>query len=139
MTSLVPPPSIPSRATAVVTCIDTRIDPLGLLQAGPGELHIIRNAGALVTDDVIRSLVVSQTRGETSRIQLIMHTDCAVHGLAPTAEIDGQVVATGGYQDLEATLADGVAILRTQAPLLHRDQVSGFIYDVISGKLHRHH
>lgn len=73
--------AVPSRHLAVVTCMDVRIDPLLLLGLKLGEAHILRNAGARVTDDVIRSLVISQQALSTRTVVLMPHTRCGVLGL----------------------------------------------------------
>ena len=72
------PPALP---VAVVACMDARLNPYGLLGLSEGDAHVIRNAGGLVTDDVIRSLVVSQQLMGTEEIILIQHSGCGLHGV----------------------------------------------------------
>ncbi len=76
-----PPESLdvePKRRLAVVTCMDSRLDVFAALGLGHGEAHILRNAGGVITDDVIRSLAVSQRRLGTREVMLIHHTDCGL-------------------------------------------------------------
>ncbi len=136
-------PAEPSRRLAVLTCMDARIDPWRLLEAGPGEVHVVRNAGGLVTDDAIRSLVISQRLLRTRKIDVIMHTQCSLY------ELDEQSLARavrrddptsglsdfGSFADLEAELHRGVERLRAAAALPHRDRVRGHIYDVDTARL----
>ena len=72
----------PSRQLAIVTCMDSRLDVFAALGLGDGEAHVLRNAGGVVTDDVIRSLAVSQRRLGTSEVMLIHHTDCGMQKLS---------------------------------------------------------
>ena len=71
----------PSRRLAIVTCMDSRLDVFAALGLGDGEAHILRNAGGVITDDVIRSLAVSQRRLGTREVMLIHHTDCGMQTL----------------------------------------------------------
>src|SRR5215204_3805186 len=77
-------PGVPGKAAkrlAVLTCIDSRIDPLAMLGLRPGDAKIIRNAGARVTDDALRSLVIATTLLDVNRVCVVHHTDCAMVGL----------------------------------------------------------
>src|SRR5882724_11492211 len=71
----------PSRRLAIVTCMDSRLDVFAALGLGDGEAHILRNAGGVITDDVIRSLAISQRRLGTRSVMLIHHTDCGMEKL----------------------------------------------------------
>lgn len=75
-------PRVPQRNIAVVTCMDARIDVFALLALQPGDAHVIRNAGGVVTDDVIRSLVISQRALGTRHIVVVHHTDCGMTSLS---------------------------------------------------------
>jgi carbonic anhydrase len=128
--------SVPLSGLAVVACMDARLDVEETLGLRTGDAHIIRNAGGLVTEDVIRSLIVSQRLGGTNEIVLIEHTGCGLHradesriraGLDLPFEI-------GVFDDLEANLRRQVAILR-QHPLLGRVPVHGLLFDVATGRL----
>lgn len=70
---------VPTKHLAIVTCMDSRIDTFRIFGLDSGESHIIRNAGGLVTDDVLRSLVLSQRVLHTREIVLVHHTDCGLH------------------------------------------------------------
>src|SRR6202142_3201471 len=80
-----PLPVQPSRHAAIVACMDSRMKIFGLLGMGDGESHVIRNAGGVVTDDVIRSLAVSQRLLGTTEIILIHHTDCGLQKITDDA------------------------------------------------------
>src|ERR1700690_414315 len=71
---------IPSKHVTLVTCMDSRIDPFRIFGLDSGEAHILRNAGGIVTDDVLRSLVLSQRLLETREVLLVHHTNCGLHG-----------------------------------------------------------
>jgi carbonic anhydrase len=132
----VPQSARPRRRLAVVTCMDTRIDPLVVLGAAVGDLHVIRNAGGVVTGDVVRSLAVSQRRLGTTAVDVVMHTDCGTMALdekALRAEIgdsDAARMRFHTFTDLHEELRRGVAALRGAPALLHRDRIRGLIYDV---------
>ena len=128
---------VPKRKQVVVTCMDTRLDPLRMLNAAIGDLHVLRNAGGLVTADVERSLVISQRRLQTTRIDVIMHTSCGMNGLdedALRAEIASAGAEPpsrfGSFADLEAELRRGVALLRSNPALQNRTQIRGYVYDL---------
>ena len=135
-------PATPSSRLAVVTCMDARIDPFTILKLRPGEAHIMRNAGGLVTGDVVRSLIVSQRTLGTNRIDLMMHTQCGMLKLdeaalrrAITADAGpGFERSFGAFDDLEAELVRGVEVLRSTPSLVDRAHVRGLIYDVDSGR-----
>ncbi|HET8823260.1 MAG TPA: carbonic anhydrase [Thermoleophilaceae bacterium] len=116
----------PRRKLAVLTCMDARIEPLSLLGLEVGDAHVIRNAGGLVTDDAMRSLSASQSMLDTEEIVLVMHEDCGMQG-APRD--------VGGFEDLEATLRDGVERLRASEELTARDNIRGFVFDPETGAL----
>ena len=116
----------PRRKLAVLTCMDARIEPLSLFGLEVGDAHIIRNAGGLVTDDAIRSLSASQSMLDTEEVVLLMHEDCGMQG----APLD-----IGGFEDLEATLRDGIERLRTSDELTAQDRIRGFIFDPETGVL----
>lgn len=105
----------PRLKVAVVTCMDARIDVFKLLGLRPGDAHVVRNAGGRATDDVVRSLAVSQSALGTEEVMVVHHTGCAA--LEPD-------------DDPAAVLRAAVEHLRGSAALPHRDQVRGFIYDL---------
>lgn len=136
----------PLTGLAVIACMDARLDIEESLGLRTGDAHIIRNAGGLVTDDVIRSLIVSQELLGTTEIVLIEHTRCGLHG-ADEAAIQARLAADrgvppeaaqvvlGSFADLEANLRAQVEILR-EHPLLGPGPVHGLIFDVATGRLH---
>ena len=133
----------PSRHLAVVACMDSRVDPTRILNALPGEIHVIRNAGGVVTDDVLRSLAVSQHRMGTRRVMVMMHTDCGMLGLGDDAERDRIADETGerppfplgGFSNLAERLAQSVDAVRSSGFLRHTDSVTGTVYDVDQDRL----
>lgn len=134
--------SRPWRKVAVLTCMDTRIDPLSMLGLERGEAHIVRNAGGLVTDDAIRSLSASQRLLGTEEIVVVMHEGCGLFGasedeFARMLAADGALPTwrLGAFHDLEAALRQGLARLRASPELPVREQIRGFVFDPASGAL----
>jgi carbonic anhydrase len=137
----------PLTGLAIVACMDTRLTIDEALGLRPGDAHLIRNAGGLVTDDVIRSLIVSQQRLGTDEILVIMHTGCGLLGLDETAlrerlaatlgvMADDVAIEFGSFDDLTTAVREQVAILRTHQ-LIRRVPVHGAIFDVATGRLHQ--
>jgi len=135
-------PMFPSRRLAVVTCMDCRIDPLAAFGLGPGEAHLLRNAGAVVTADVRRSLALSQRALKTNEIWLVAHTDCGALGLDDERFLDAVEADTGvrpdwspgGFDSLEGSVRDGIAAIAAD-PALDSSAVRGFVLDVATGEL----
>jgi carbonic anhydrase len=132
----------PRRKVAVLACMDARMDLFMMLGLARGDAHIIRNAGGLVTDDALRSLSVSQRLLGTEEIVLVMHDGCGLHDasedrFAEELAADGAAPAwqLGAFADLETTLRDGLALLRSSPELPARDQIRGFIFDPETGAL----
>jgi len=133
----------PRLGVAIVTCMDARIDPARLFGLGPGEAHVIRNAGGVVTDDVIRSLLVSQRMLGTRAVMLIHHTRCGGLGLqeeAVKAQLAAEVgmrpaFALEGFSDLDDDVRQSMVRVRTNPFLPHRDAVRGFVLDIDDGRL----
>jgi len=132
----------PRRKVAVLACMDARMDLFMMLGLARGDAHVIRNAGGLVTDDAVRSLSVSQRLLGTEEIVVVMHNGCGLHGasedrFAEQLALDGAAPTwrLGAFEDLEATLRDGLARLRSSPELPARDQIRGFIFDPESGAL----
>ena len=123
MSSLSPKPR---RKLAVLTCMDARIEPLSLLGLELGDAHVIRNAGGLVTDDAIRSLIASQTALGTAEIVVLMHEDCGM---------EGGPKELGGFEDLETTLRSALERLRAAEELPARDSIRGCIFDPGDGSV----
>jgi carbonic anhydrase len=132
----------PQRKVAVLSCMDTRIDLFPMLGIERGDAHIIRNAGGLVTDDAIRSLSASQRLLGTEEIVVIMHEGCGLNGAseddyAQALARDGALPTwrLGAFQDVEATLRDSLARLRSSRELVAHDHIRGFIFDPEDGTL----
>ena len=133
----------PTRHTAVVTCMDARIDLLAALGLSLGEVHVIRNAGGIVTDDVLRSLALSQLKLGTREVLLAHHTGCGLSGLDDDALLDEVEASSGtrppfrfgGFADTDESVRESVARVRSAPYVPHRDRVRGFVYDVATGRL----
>ncbi|HEX2508194.1 MAG TPA: carbonic anhydrase [Miltoncostaeaceae bacterium] len=117
------PDGRPRKALAILACMDARLDPLRLLGLAAGDAHVLRNAGGVVTSDVLEGLAMSQRRLGTRGVRVIHHTDCG--GLAERAPM----------QSPEASVRSAVRILRAAPDLPHRDDVRGYVLDVESGSL----
>jgi carbonic anhydrase len=133
----------PSRRLAVVTCMDSRLDVFAALGLGDGEAHVLRNAGGVITDDVIRSLAVSQRRLGTREVMLIHHTDCGMQTLSDDGFRAELLQATGvapafaieSFSDVDADVRQSILRVRRSAFIPHREQVRGFVYDVDTHRL----
>jgi carbonic anhydrase len=133
----------PSRGLAVVTCMDSRLDVFAALGLGDGEAHVLRNAGGVITDDVIRSLAVSQRRLGTREVMLIHHTDCGMQTLSDDGFRAELQQATGvapawaieSFTDVDADVRQSILRVRRSAFLPHRERVRGFVYDVDTHRL----
>jgi len=123
--------------------MDARLPLFGILGLEPGDAHLIRNAGGIVTDDVIRSLAISQRGLGTEEIILIHHTDCGMLTLTEEgfrAELQAETGmapawATEAFTDIEADVRNSIQRVRSNAFIPHRDNVRGFVYDVETGEL----
>lgn len=138
-----PRATIPARHVTIVTCMDSRIDPFAIFGLKTGEAHILRNAGGLATEDMLRSLVLSQRLLMTREILLMQHTHCGLHG-ADEAALRRKIVAEthaeppyafGAFADIDRSVRDAVATVREHRFLPHRDRVRGFVYDVDTGRV----
>jgi carbonic anhydrase len=135
---------VAAKGLAVLTCIDSRIDPIALLGLRAGDAKIIRNAGARVTDDALRSLVIAVNLLGVTRVCVVQHTDCAMVG-STDEELRARIEALRGVdaadweflasRDQMLTLRDDLALIAS-CPLLPPDlHVGGFVFDVHSGDL----
>ena len=136
-------PMPPGKALAVVACMDARLNVYALLGLEPGEAHVIRNAGGVVTEDVIRSLAISQHLLGTKEIILVHHTDCGMLTFTDDQVKADIEAATGlrphfaleAFSDLERDIRQSIARIRHSPFVPNKDSVRGFIYDVRSGAL----
>lgn len=136
-------PPQPRRRLAIVTCMDTRIDVHRILGLEVGDAHVIRNAGGIVTDDVIRSLMISQLLLGTEEIVIIQHTYCGMIGSSEDALKDmieeriglRPYFALGVFKDLEDEVKQNMARIKANPFIPNKDKVRGFIYDVKDGRL----
>jgi carbonic anhydrase len=136
-------PGPPKLGVAILTCMDTRIDPARMFGLVPGDAHILRNAGGVVTDDVLRSLLLSQRFLGSRAVMVVHHTRCGVLNLSDDqikAELQAEVgmrpsFALEGFTDLDADVRQSMARIRHCPFLPHRDAVRGFVLDVDDGHL----
>jgi len=138
-----PRPLRPKLRLAVVTCMDSRLDLFGALGLHIGDAHLIRNAGGIPTDDVLRSLALSQRSLGTREVVIIHHTQCGMDGfdddefrakLAAETGVD-PTWRVDGFTDMEEDVRRSVRTVRECVWLPHRDDVRGFVFDVATATL----
>jgi len=134
---------IPAKHVVIVTCMDSRIDNFRIFGLASGEAHILRNAGGLVSEDVLRSLVLSQRLLQTREVILMHHTNCGLHGTDEPA-LRADIAADtghappypfGAFSDIDEAVRSAIARVRGHPFLPYRDHVRGFVYDVETGHL----
>jgi carbonic anhydrase len=136
-------PLPPGRKTAVVACMDARLNVYGALGLKEGDAHVIRNAGGVVTDDAIRSLAISQRLLGTEEIILIHHTDCGMltfHDDDFKASIEQDTGirppwAAEAFGDLDGDVKQSIARIKASPFIPNKTSVRGFVYEVETGKL----
>jgi carbonic anhydrase len=138
-----PLPLPPAKHLAVIACMDARLDVYKILGLEPGQAHVIRNAGGVVTDDEIRSLAISQRLLGTEEIILIHHTDCGM--LTFTDDEFKKAVqddtgikpewAAEAFPDLEEDVRQSIARIKANPFVPRKDAIRGFVFDVATGKL----
>lgn len=136
-------PAPPAMQAAVVTCMDARMDIEALLGAQPGEIHVLRNAGGVVTEDVIRSLAISQRLLGTREVLLIHHTGCGMQTFRDDDLKDAIEAETGlrppfaleAFRDPAEDVRQSIRRLLASPFLPCKDAVRGFVYDVCTGCL----
>jgi carbonic anhydrase len=138
-------PAYAAKGLAVVTCMDSRIDPLGMLGLRPGDAKILRNAGARATKDVLRTLVLARYLLGVNRIMIVAHTNCRMAD-GTEADVHAAIAAAGGpdtrsisfltTQDQQASLRTDVQRVRSW-PYLVDVTVGGFLFDLATGELHQ--
>jgi carbonic anhydrase len=133
----------PTRHLAVVACMDSRMDIFKLLGLGNGEAHIIRNAGGVITDDVIRSLCLSQRLLGTREVILVHHTDCGLQKVREDEFRDELFEELGvkppwsveAFTDPFDDVRQSIQRLEITPFVVHKDLIRGFVYDVTTGRL----
>ena len=138
-----PLPLPPSKKVAIVACMDARLDVYRLLGLEDGQAHVIRNAGGVVTEDVIRSLAISQRLLGTEEIVLIHHTDCGMltfkdDDVRSAIEADIGLkppFAFEAFPDLEGDVKQSIRRIEASPFVPRRDKVRGFVFDVATGHL----
>ena len=136
-------PMPPAKQIAIVTCMDARLSPYVMLGLSEGDAHVIRNAGGVITDDEIRSLVISQRLLGTREVMLIQHTNCGMLTFSEE-EVKGQIqeevgikppFALESFTDLEENVRQSIRRIEASPFIPHKDSVRGFIYEVETGRL----
>src|ERR687883_985345 len=136
-------PLPPAKGVAVVACMDARLNVYGMLGLEEGDAHVIRNAGGVITDDEIRSLMISQRLLGTREIILIHHTDCGMLTFTDD-EGKGQIQQEVGikpgfvleaFADLEEDVRQSIRRIQANPFIPYKDSVRGFIYEVETGRL----
>ena len=136
-------PLPPALHMAVVACMDARLDTHKLLGLEEGDAHVIRNAGGVVSDDAIRSLVISQRLLGTREVVLIHHTDCGMLTFRDDDVKDAILADTGlrpsfaleAFGDLEQDVRQSIARIQANPFIPVKDQIRGFVYDCATGRL----
>jgi carbonic anhydrase len=136
-------PLPPAAKTAIVACMDARLNVYGALGLTEGDAHVIRNAGGVVTDDAIRSLAISQRLLGTQEIILIHHTDCGMltftdDDFKRSIEEDTGIRpewAAEAFPDLDADVRQSIARIKASPFIPHKDAIRGFVYEVETGRL----
>ena len=136
-------PSPPARGLAVVACMDARLDTHKLLGLDEGDAHVIRNAGGVVSDDAIRSLVISQRLLGTREVIIIQHTDCGMLTFRDDEVKDAIEADTGlrpsfaleAFGDLEENVRQSIRRVKANPFIPIKDSVRGFVYNCATGRL----
>ena len=137
----------PARQLAVVACMDARLDPSSVLGLRSGDAHILRNAGGVVTDDVIRSLCLSQRALGSREIVLVHHTDCGLQKVDEgdfRAGLQAELGVTPpwsveAFADPHDDVRQSIRRLQLSPFIPYKDHIRGFVYDVADGRLHEVH
>jgi carbonic anhydrase len=133
----------PARHVAIVACMDSRMRIFSMLGMEDGEAHVLRNAGGVVTDDVVRSLAISQRLLGTREIMLIHHTDCGLQKTTEDKFKDAVEAETGirppwsveSFTDAEQDVRQSIGRIKVSPFIPHKDSVRGFVFDVATGRL----
>jgi len=137
-------PVQPARRLAIVACMDSRMDVFRMLGLAHGDAHVIRNAGGVITDDVIRSLCLSQRYLGTREVVLVHHTDCGLQTVTEDqlkADLEAELGikpwwAVESFSDPYADTRQSIKRLLMTPFVPYKEHVRGFVYDVATGQLH---
>jgi carbonic anhydrase len=135
--------AVPALEVTLLSCMDTRINPFDVFRLSPGEVHVLRNAGGVVTEDVLRSLAVSQYELGTREVLVMQHTHCGMSTIteegfkAKVAEYAGlrPTWAVECFAEVTASVADSLERVRRCPYLRHVEAVRGLVYDVETGSV----
>jgi carbonic anhydrase len=138
-----PRPLRPKLRMTVIACMDSRLDLFGALGLEIGDAHLIRNAGGAVTDDVLRSLAISQRLLQTREVVLIHHTDCGMLDFDDEAFRAELTTESGhappwrvpGFTDVYADMRESITRVRACPWIPHREDVRGFVFDVATAQI----
>lgn len=136
-------PAPPSRGVAIVACMDARLDIHRILGLEEGEAHVIRNAGGVITEDAIRSLLISQRMLGTEEVMLIHHTGCGMTSFRDDearAEIERETgirppFVLEAFGDPEDDVRQSIRRLEASPFIPRKDAIRGFVYEVETGRL----
>ena len=136
-------PMPPGKKVAVLACMDARLDPAKVLGLDEGDAHVIRNAGGVVSEDSVRSLVISQRLLGTEEIVLIHHTDCGMLTFDDNSVKDQIEADTGlrpsfaleAFPDVDADVRQSIARIQANPFIPKKVSVRGFVFDVATGEL----
>jgi carbonic anhydrase len=136
-------PAEPKLELCVITCMDTRINPLEILDINIGDAHIIRNAGGVVTQDTLRSIIISQKFLSTKKIAIIQHSSCGLLSFKDE-DLNNELFANTGikpdfcfeaFSDLETNLIQSVKRILNCPFVFYKDNISAYILDIKTGNL----
>ncbi|MCW2831672.1 MAG: Carbonic anhydrase [Aeromicrobium sp.] len=138
-----PLPLPPARKTAVVACMDARLDPAKILGITEGDAHVIRNAGGVVTEDALRSLAISQRLLGTEEIVLLHHTDCGMVTFKDDDFRQSIEAETGirpswsseAFPDAAQDVKQGIKRIEASPFIPKKDHIRGFVFDVATGAI----
>jgi carbonic anhydrase len=136
-------PLRPKLRLTVIACMDSRLDLFGALGLEIGDAHLIRNGGGVITDDVLRSLAMSQRLMGTQEVVILHHTECGMYGFDDAAFRADLAAESGiapewdvpGFTDVNAQVLESIERIRQCTWLPHRDDVRGFVFDVATAAI----
>lgn len=140
-------PAKPAKRVAIIACMDARVNPYAIFGLAEGDAHVIRNAGGAVTDDVIRSLAISQRLLGTDEVIVVHHTGCGMltftdTGFARQIQEDTGIRppwAPEAFADLDEDVRQCVARIHASPFIPHKHAVRGFVFDVQTGRAREVH